>query len=190
MHLVSRLVFQFGIISRFQFLHLGFQIRNCRRRSTGLQLLQMLLGSRIVFLGCSQIGLGLVYFFLGDTAYFVQVSQLSIQLLVLGDGSFGTGYGAGGRTNLGRTGAALGIFQLGLGSGQVRSSFFNTGILTLGYSVVNPSFAIQTPWSANPFYTDAQIENAIGGFGADTLNGTALANKIFGAAGNDDTPLR
>jgi len=35
---------------------------------------------------------------------------------------------------------------------------YNTGILTLGYSVVNPSFAIQTPWSANPFYTDAQIQ--------------------------------
>lgn len=34
---------------------------------------------------------------------------------------------------------------------------YQTGILTLGYSVVNPTFAIQTPWSANPFYTDAQI---------------------------------
>jgi hypothetical protein len=34
---------------------------------------------------------------------------------------------------------------------------YQTGILTLGYSVVNPNFAIQTPWSANPFYTDAQI---------------------------------
>jgi hypothetical protein len=36
---------------------------------------------------------------------------------------------------------------------------YQTGILTLGYSVVNPGFAIQTPWSANPFYTDAQIQN-------------------------------
>ena len=35
---------------------------------------------------------------------------------------------------------------------------YQTGILTVGYSVVNPSFAIQTPWSANPFYTDAQIQ--------------------------------
>lgn len=35
---------------------------------------------------------------------------------------------------------------------------YGTGILTVGYSVVNPSFAIQTPWSANPFYTDAQIQ--------------------------------
>lgn len=35
---------------------------------------------------------------------------------------------------------------------------YQTGILTLGYSVVNPSFAIQTPWSANPFYTDALVQ--------------------------------
>jgi hypothetical protein len=35
---------------------------------------------------------------------------------------------------------------------------YQTGILTLGYSVVNPTFAIQTPWSANPFYTDGQIQ--------------------------------
>ena len=35
---------------------------------------------------------------------------------------------------------------------------YQTGILTVGYSVVNPTFAIQTPWSANPFYTDAQIQ--------------------------------
>ena len=35
---------------------------------------------------------------------------------------------------------------------------YQTGILTVGYSTVNPSFAIQTPWSANPFYTDAQIQ--------------------------------
>lgn len=32
------------------------------------------------------------------------------------------------------------------------------GILTIGYSVVNPSFAIQIPWSANPFYTNALIQ--------------------------------
>ena len=36
---------------------------------------------------------------------------------------------------------------------------YDTAILTLGYSVVNPGFAIQTPWSANPFYTDAQIQD-------------------------------
>ncbi|SEN94125.1 outer membrane porin, OprD family [Rhodospirillales bacterium URHD0017] len=36
---------------------------------------------------------------------------------------------------------------------------YQTGILTVGYSVVNPTFAIQTPWSANPFYTDAQIQS-------------------------------
>ncbi len=36
---------------------------------------------------------------------------------------------------------------------------YDTAILTLGYSVVDPGFAIQTPWSASPFYTDAQIQN-------------------------------
>lgn len=35
---------------------------------------------------------------------------------------------------------------------------YDTAILTLGYSVVAPGFAIQTPWSANPFYTDALIQ--------------------------------
>jgi hypothetical protein len=35
---------------------------------------------------------------------------------------------------------------------------YQTGILTVGYSTVNPSFPIQTPWSANPFYTDGQIQ--------------------------------
>lgn len=36
---------------------------------------------------------------------------------------------------------------------------YDTAILTLGYSVVNPGLAIQTPWSANPFYTDALIQD-------------------------------
>lgn len=35
---------------------------------------------------------------------------------------------------------------------------YDTAILTLGYSVVNPGFAIQTPWSTSPFYTNAQIQ--------------------------------
>jgi hypothetical protein len=35
---------------------------------------------------------------------------------------------------------------------------YDTAILTLGYSVVSPGLAIQTPWSANPFYTDALIQ--------------------------------
>lgn len=34
---------------------------------------------------------------------------------------------------------------------------WKSAILTAGYSVVNPGFNMQTPWSANPFYTDAQI---------------------------------
>lgn len=33
------------------------------------------------------------------------------------------------------------------------------GILTLGYSAVNPGYRMQNPWSANPFYTDAMIQS-------------------------------
>lgn len=36
---------------------------------------------------------------------------------------------------------------------------YSTGILTAAYSVVNPGFNMQTPWSANPFYTDALIRS-------------------------------
>lgn len=36
---------------------------------------------------------------------------------------------------------------------------YGTGILTLGFSSVNPSFAMVNPWSANPIYTDAQIQS-------------------------------
>lgn len=36
---------------------------------------------------------------------------------------------------------------------------WKSAILTAGYSVVNPSFGMQTPWSANPFYTVAQIQS-------------------------------
>jgi hypothetical protein len=35
---------------------------------------------------------------------------------------------------------------------------YDTGILTVGYSVVNPNLAIQIPWSASPFYTYALIQ--------------------------------
>lgn len=35
---------------------------------------------------------------------------------------------------------------------------YDTGILTLAYSVVNPDLAIQIPWSASPFYTYALIQ--------------------------------
>jgi hypothetical protein len=34
---------------------------------------------------------------------------------------------------------------------------YQTGIFTAAFSVVDPGFGMQTPWSANPFYTDAQI---------------------------------
>jgi hypothetical protein len=36
---------------------------------------------------------------------------------------------------------------------------YQSAILTAGYTVVNPGFAIQTPWSGNPFYTDALIRS-------------------------------
>lgn len=34
---------------------------------------------------------------------------------------------------------------------------YETAILTAAYSVVDPGFAMQSPWSANPFYTDSLI---------------------------------
>ena len=37
---------------------------------------------------------------------------------------------------------------------------YRTGIMTLGYSAVDPSFNMQNPWSANPVYTDAMIQRA------------------------------
>ena len=36
---------------------------------------------------------------------------------------------------------------------------YRTGILTLGFSTVNPNFAMVNPWSANPVYTDSQIQS-------------------------------
>lgn len=36
---------------------------------------------------------------------------------------------------------------------------YQTGILTLGYSVVNPNFMMQDPWSDNPFYTNGMIQS-------------------------------
>ena len=68
---------------------------------------------------------------------------------------------------------------------------YQTGIFTAAYTVVDPNFAMQTPWSANPFYTDAQIlafnragENAIqlGGsydFTPLGLQGIAAAVQYF-----------
>ncbi len=34
---------------------------------------------------------------------------------------------------------------------------YRTTILTVGFSAVNPGFAMQSPWSSNPIYTDAQV---------------------------------
>jgi len=36
---------------------------------------------------------------------------------------------------------------------------YGTGILTVGYSAVNPAFAMMNPWSSNPFYTDALVQS-------------------------------
>jgi hypothetical protein len=36
---------------------------------------------------------------------------------------------------------------------------YQTGIVTLGYSVVNPDFQMQNPWSDNPVYTNAMIQS-------------------------------
>jgi hypothetical protein len=36
---------------------------------------------------------------------------------------------------------------------------FHDAILSAAYTVVNPGFNMQTPWSSNPFYTDAQIQS-------------------------------
>jgi hypothetical protein len=35
---------------------------------------------------------------------------------------------------------------------------YKTTILTVGFSAVNPGFTMQSPWSSNPIYTDAQIQ--------------------------------
>jgi hypothetical protein len=35
----------------------------------------------------------------------------------------------------------------------------STGILTLGFSTVNPAFAMMNPWSSNPIYTDSLIQS-------------------------------
>lgn len=35
----------------------------------------------------------------------------------------------------------------------------DTGILTAAYTVVQPGFAMQSPWSFNPFYTDALVQS-------------------------------
>ena len=36
---------------------------------------------------------------------------------------------------------------------------YQNAILTAGFSAVNPGFAMQSPWSSNPIYTDAQIQS-------------------------------
>jgi len=36
---------------------------------------------------------------------------------------------------------------------------YQNAILTVGFSAVNPGFTMQSPWSSNPIYTDAQIQS-------------------------------
>lgn len=36
---------------------------------------------------------------------------------------------------------------------------YQDAILTAGFSAVTPGFAMQSPWSSNPIYTDAQIQS-------------------------------
>jgi hypothetical protein len=36
---------------------------------------------------------------------------------------------------------------------------YQDAILNVGFSAVNPGFAMQSPWSSNPIYTDAQIQS-------------------------------
>ena len=35
---------------------------------------------------------------------------------------------------------------------------YRSSIFTVGFSAVNPGFSMQSPWSSNPIYTDAQIQ--------------------------------
>lgn len=58
-----------------------------------------------------------------------------------------------------------------------------TGILTLGYSVVSPGFAIQTPWSASPFYTNALIQGFLRAGEQAVMVGVSQTLKPIGLPG-------
>ncbi len=60
---------------------------------------------------------------------------------------------------------------------------YGTGILTLGYSVVSPGFAIQTPWSASPFYTDALIQGFLRAGEQAVMVGVSQTLKPIGLPG-------
>ena len=57
-------------------------------------------------------------------------------------------------TNLLNGGMPFWTNQVGV-QGQIG---YDTAILTAAFTSVNPGFGMQTPWSANPFYTDGQIQ--------------------------------
>jgi hypothetical protein len=89
------------------------------------------------------------------------------------EGSYGASFGAGPGGGFSAIAAAQFVAQnstgqhlMNGGNAFATNQFgakvdlgYDTAILTLGYSAVNPGFAIQTPWSANPFYTDALIQD-------------------------------
>jgi len=49
-------------------------------------------------------------------------------------------------------------FRTGQFGAEVKVGY-QTGIFTAAYTVVDPGLAMQTPWSSNPFYTDALIQS-------------------------------
>ena len=81
--------------------------------------------------------------------------------------------------NLLNGGAPFATNQFGL-QGQLG---YETAILTLAYTSVNPGFNIQTPWSANPFYTDALV-NSFNLAGENTfMAGASLGFRPLGLPG-------
>jgi hypothetical protein len=76
-------------------------------------------------------------------------------------------------------GVPFGTNQFGI-QGQLG---WETAILTAAFTSVNQGFGMQTPWSANPFYTDAQI-NAFNRAGENTfMLGASYGFKPLGMPG-------
>jgi hypothetical protein len=76
---------------------------------------------------------------------------------------------------------------------------YQTAILTAAFTAVNPNFAMQTPWSANPFYTDAQIQafNRAGentfmaglSYGFKPIGVPGVAASVFYFNGSTNSPV-
>lgn len=60
---------------------------------------------------------------------------------------------------------------------------YETAILTLGFSAVQPGYAMQSPWSSNPVYTDAQIQSFQRAGEQALVVGTSLMLKPLGLPG-------